>query len=106
MTAMTTMTTIRARPSSSTVSSTRSPTPLRGTLIREGDHDYDQARALWNGMTPRHPAAIARCAGTDDVRRVVRFAAERDLLLAVRGGGHNVAGTAVSTAASSSTCRR
>ena len=67
---------------------------LAGTLIREGDPDYDQARALWNGMTPRRPAAIARCASTDDVRRVVRLAGERDLLLAVRGGGHNVAGTA------------
>ena len=67
---------------------------LAGRLIREGDREYDQARALWNGMTPRRPAAIARCATTDDVRRVVRFAGERDLVLAVRGGGHNVAGTA------------
>jgi FAD/FMN-containing dehydrogenase len=67
---------------------------LAGTLIRPGDHDYDQARALWNGMTSRHPAAIVRCATTDDVRAAVRFAAARDLLLAVRGGGHNVAGTA------------
>ncbi len=67
---------------------------LAGTLIRPGDHDYDQARALWNGMTPRHPAAIVRCATTDDVSSAVRFAAARDLLLAVRGGGHNVAGTA------------
>ena len=67
---------------------------LAGTLIREGEPGYDRARTLWNAMTPRRPAAIARCGGTDDVRRVVRFAAERDLLLAVRGGGHNVAGTA------------
>jgi FAD/FMN-containing dehydrogenase len=67
---------------------------LAGTMIREGDRDYDQTRALWNAMTPRHPAAIVRCMNTDDVRRVVRFAADRDLLVAVRGGGHNVAGTA------------
>ncbi len=67
---------------------------LTGTLLREGDHDYDRARALWNAMTPRHPAAIVRCTSTDDVREVVRFATDRDLLLAVRGGGHNVAGTA------------
>ena len=69
-------------------------TDLAGTLIRDDEPGYDQARALWNAMTPRRPAAIVRCATTDDVRRVVRFAAERDLLLAVRGGGHNVAGTA------------
>ncbi len=67
---------------------------LRGELLRRDDAGYDAARALWNGMTDRHPAAIARCAGTDDVRVAVRFAADHDLLLAVRGGGHNVAGTA------------
>ena len=67
---------------------------LTGTLIRAGDPAYDEARALWNGMTPRRPAAIARCADTDDVRTAVTFAAERGLLVAVRGGGHNVAGTA------------
>ena len=67
---------------------------LAGRLIREGESDYDQVRTLWNGMTRRRPAAIVRCTTTDDVSAVVRFAAERDLLLAVRGGGHNVAGTA------------
>lgn len=69
-------------------------TDLTGTLIRFGDRDYDRTRTLWNAMTPRQPAAIARCATREDVRRVVCFGAERDLLLAVRGGGHNVAGTA------------
>lgn len=67
---------------------------LRGELLQAGDAGYDAVRALWNGMTDRHPAAIARCADTGDVRAAVRFAAEHDLLLAVRGGGHNVAGTA------------
>ena len=67
---------------------------LAGRLIREGDPDYEQARALWNGLTPRRPAAIARCTSTADVCRAVRFAADHDLLVAVRGGGHNVAGTA------------
>ncbi len=67
---------------------------LTGELLRPADPGYDDARALWNGLTVRHPAAIARCTDTDDVRAAVRFAARNDLLLAVRGGGHNVAGTA------------
>jgi len=67
---------------------------LRGRLLRAGDDGYDDARALWNGLTDRSPAAIARCADTADVQATVRFAGEHDLLLAVRGGGHNVAGTA------------
>ena len=67
---------------------------LAGELLRPADPGYDDARALWNGLTERHPAAIARCTDTEDVRLVVRFAARNDLLLAVRGGGHNVAGTA------------
>ena len=67
---------------------------LAGELIRPTDAAYDDARALWNGMTERQPAAIARCNDTDDVRAAIRFAAENDVLVAVRGGGHNVAGTA------------
>jgi FAD/FMN-containing dehydrogenase len=67
---------------------------LRGQLVRPDHRDYDDARALWNGLTVRSPAAIARCADTRDVQTAVRFAAEHDLLVAVRGGGHNVAGTA------------
>jgi hypothetical protein len=67
---------------------------LQGPLLRIGDEGYDHTRALWNGLTVRAPAAIARCADTADVQTAVRFAAAHDLLLAVRGGGHNVAGTA------------
>lgn len=67
---------------------------LSGHLIRPEDSGYDGARALWNGIFDRRPAVIARCAGTDDVREVVRFATSHELLVAVRGGGHNVAGTA------------
>jgi FAD/FMN-containing dehydrogenase len=67
---------------------------LHGQLLQPDDHAYDDARALWNGLTVRSPAAIARCADTEDVQTAVRFAAEHDLLVAVRGGGHNVAGTA------------
>ncbi|HEY7027045.1 MAG TPA: FAD-binding oxidoreductase, partial [Gemmatimonadales bacterium] len=68
---------------------------FRGELIGPGDPRYDTARAIWNGAIDRHPGLIARCTGAADVRAAVRFARERDLLVAVRGGGHNVAGSAV-----------
>jgi FAD/FMN-containing dehydrogenase len=67
---------------------------LRGGLLRPGDAEYEEARQLWNGVIERRPALIARCAGVEDVVASVNFARENDLLLAVRGGGHNVAGTA------------
>jgi FAD/FMN-containing dehydrogenase len=67
---------------------------LRGELLRSGDTEYEEARALWNGVIDRRPALIARCAVVEDVVEAVNFARENDLLLAVRGGGHNVAGTA------------
>ena len=66
-----------------------------GELITPDHPAYETARRVWNGMIDRRPALIARCADADDVTLAVRFAAERDLPLAVRGGGHNVAGTAV-----------
>ena len=68
---------------------------LRGRLVRPADPEYDAARQVWNGMIDRYPALIARCAGTADVIAAVNFAREHDLLVAVRGGGHNVAGNAV-----------
>jgi FAD/FMN-containing dehydrogenase len=68
---------------------------LRGELIRPGDPDYESARRVWNGLIDRRPALIARCAGTADVVEAVGFARANDLMIAVRGGGHNVAGTAV-----------
>jgi FAD/FMN-containing dehydrogenase len=67
---------------------------FRGDLIAFGDHDYDDARTLWNGAVDGRPRLIARCRGTADVAAAVRFARDRDLEIAVRGGGHNVAGTA------------
>ena len=60
-----------------------------------GHAGYDDFRRIWNGMIDRKPAMIARCAGTADVAAAVRFARERKLLVSVRGGGHNVAGSAV-----------
>lgn len=68
---------------------------FQGDLIRADDPDYDDARAVWNGMIDKHPGLLARCAGAADVISSVNFARENDLLVAVRGGGHNVAGTAV-----------
>lgn len=68
---------------------------FRGSLIRPDDDGYDDARAVWNGMIDRYPALIARCRGVADVIDAVNIAREYDLLIAVRGGGHNVAGSAV-----------
>ncbi len=67
---------------------------LRGELLRPGDEGYEEARKLWNGMIERRPALIARVADEVDVVHAVNFARENGLLVAVRGGGHNVAGTA------------
>jgi FAD/FMN-containing dehydrogenase len=65
---------------------------LQGTLIRPSDPDYDTARRVWNGIIDRYPAVIARCAHIDDVVSSVNFAREHQLAVAVRGGGHSVAG--------------
>ena len=68
---------------------------LRGTLCLPGEPGYDVARTLWNAMIDRRPAAIVCATGAADVMRAVGFAREHGLLLAVRGGGHNIAGNAV-----------
>ncbi len=68
---------------------------LRGALCLPGEAGYDEARTIWNAMIDRRPAAVVRAAGAADVVRTVRLAAEHRLLLAVRGGGHNIAGNAV-----------
>src|SRR5512145_1528669 len=68
---------------------------FRGRLISTDQADYDSARAVWNGAIDRRPHLIARCIGSADVAAAVRFARDHDLAIAIRGGGHNVAGTAV-----------
>jgi FAD/FMN-containing dehydrogenase len=68
---------------------------FRGSVIGPDDEGYRDARSIWNGAIDRHPACIARCTGVADVVAAVRFARDHDLEIAVRGGGHNVAGTAV-----------
>jgi FAD/FMN-containing dehydrogenase len=68
---------------------------LKGDLVLPDDADYDQVRAVWNGMIDRRPALIARCVDADDVVASVNFAREQNALVSVRCGGHGVAGKAV-----------
>src|SRR5262245_19899014 len=68
---------------------------FRGAQISVDHADYDIIRAVWNGAIDRRPRLIARCIGTTDVIAAVRFARDHDLEISIRGGGHNVAGTAV-----------
>ena len=91
---MTAPTTERAYPGSDRVTGLEIPR-FRGALIAAEHADYAGARAVWNGVIDRRPRLIARCTGAADVAAAVRFARQRDLEIAVRGGGHNVAGTAV-----------
>lgn len=67
----------------------------RGPVVAPGDPDYDSVRRIWNAAVDRHPGAIARCTGAADVINCVRFAREHEVPLAVRSGGHNVAGTSL-----------
>jgi hypothetical protein len=68
---------------------------LHGPLLCPGDAGYDEARKVWNGMIDRRPALIARCAGVADVLAAVKFARTHEVLVSVRGGGHNAPGNAV-----------
>ena len=67
----------------------------RGAVLRAGQDGYDVARTVWNGMIDRSPALIVRSASAADVVGAVNFARDHNLLLAVRGGGHSVAGSGV-----------
>ncbi len=72
---------------------------LSGKLIDNADRDYDEGRAVWNGMIDRHPGQIVRALNTNDIRLTVNFARENDLLLAIKSGGHQIAGHAVADGA-------
>ena len=69
-------------------------TAVRGPVLTADSPGYDEARQVWNKMIDKRPALIVRCTGTADVVTAVNFAREHNILLAVRGGGHNVAGNA------------
>lgn len=68
---------------------------LRGEVLALGEPGYEEAREIWNAMVERRPAAIARCVSAEDVVQCVRFAREHGVLVAIRGGGHNIAGNAL-----------
>ncbi len=68
---------------------------FKGTILLPSDAAYEDARKIWNGMIDKRPAVIARCATTTDVVRAVHFARDNGVVLAVRGGGHNIAGNAI-----------
>lgn len=68
---------------------------LRGDLLLPESDGYEAARTIWNAMIDRRPALVARCAGPADVIRAVKFASYNELLVAVRGAGHNIAGKGV-----------
>jgi FAD/FMN-containing dehydrogenase len=70
-------------------------TAFRGNLIMPSDHDFEEARKVWNGMIDRRPGLIAQCSGTADVIAAVKFARTHNLLVAVRGGGHSWPGHGV-----------
>lgn len=72
---------------------------LRGPVLTPGDAGYEDSRTVWNSMIDRRPALVARCLGTADVIECVRFARDNDLLLSMKGGGHNIAGLAVADGA-------
>src|ERR1051326_1340289 len=68
---------------------------LRGPVVSTGDAESEEVRKIWNAAIEKRPAVFARCTGNDDVIAALQFARERDVEIAVRSGGHNVAGTAL-----------
>jgi hypothetical protein len=70
-------------------------TNFHGEVVLPGDANYDEVREIWNAMIDRKPALIARCKSAEDVVQAVNFGRKQDLLVSIRGGGHNIAGNAV-----------
>ncbi|WP_343081617.1 FAD-binding oxidoreductase [Ostreiculturibacter nitratireducens] len=72
---------------------------IRGEVFREGSAGYDEARTIWNAMVDRRPGLVVRALGASDVRHAVDFARDNGLLMAIRSGGHQIAGHAVADGA-------
>ena len=72
---------------------------LKGPLLLPGDAGFEESRTVWNAMIDRKPALAVRCLGVADVVACVRFAREHNLLLCIKGGGHNIAGLATADGA-------
>src|ERR1700752_705712 len=68
---------------------------LAGRIIQPGDPDYEEAQKVYNGMISRKPRLIVRCADVADVIAAVNFGRQSNLLVSIRGGGHNAAGLGV-----------
>src|SRR5574342_591463 len=72
---------------------------LRGPVFTPGEAGYEESRTVWNAMIDRRPALVVRCLGRGDVIACVQFARANDLLLCIKGGGHNIAGLATADGA-------
>ena len=72
---------------------------LRGPVVLPDDAGYEGSRTVWNSMIDSRPAVVVRCLGVADVITCVRFARQNDLLLCIKGGGHNIAGLATADGA-------
>jgi FAD/FMN-containing dehydrogenase len=72
---------------------------LKGQMLLPGEPGYEESRAVWNAMIDKHPALVVRCLGVADVIACVQFARENNLLLSIKGGGHNIAGLATAEGA-------
>ena len=70
-------------------------TSLRGALLLPGEEGYEKSRTVWNAMIDRRPALVVRCAGVSDVQLAVALARQHGILTAIKGGGHNIAGSGV-----------
>jgi FAD/FMN-containing dehydrogenase len=68
---------------------------VKGRIVLPSDSSYNEVRAIWNAMIERRPALIVRCAQANDVPPTIAFARENGLEISIRGGGHNIAGSAL-----------